>query len=98
MNCCCKKNSQTILTILYSTNTIGYFPIMNEQLPKSWKYNGFEGTMKGDPKWTTNSAYYSGMSKFLDEAKEKITNIYENYKKQGLVENYEFRISAYQKV
>ena len=67
------------------------WPKGNFTLPKSWKYVGYEGAFKSQPKYVTNNAYFIGSSADAAKATKSLRTIFQKYKKNGYVTNYSIK-------
>lgn len=55
----------------------------------SWKYTGYEGAMKGQPKWMTNAAFYDGRKDTEHAAKTLIQQHYALLRELQIVQMFE---------
>ena len=60
--------------------------------PKTWKYTGWEGALKRQPKYVTNNAYFSGSNKDIVKAKKSIDNLYKKYKKNKYISKFSIKV------
>ena len=84
-----------IVKIIVSYGWLKDFPNPDYKMvsfPKTWKYTGWEGALKSQPKYVTNNAYFSGLDKDIDKAKKSIDNLYKKYKKNNYISKFSIKV------